>query len=215
MAEPRLYGYYRSSAAYRVRIALNLKGVSVAQVPVHLRKGEQKSASYLAKNPQGLIPWFEDDHVALGQSLAIIEYLEEAHPTPALLPADLALRAHTRELAYIVACDIHPLGNLRVLKKLHADYGTDSEGAAAWNRQWISLGFAALEAKTAQTAGRFAVGDTPTLADVCLVPQVYNARRYGLDLTPYPRLAAIDEACRALPAFAHAAPENQPDFEEG
>lgn len=215
MVEPRLYGYYRSSAAYRVRIALNLKGLHVAHVPVHLRKGEQQSAAYLAKNPQGLVPWFEDEHVALGQSLAIIEYLEEAHPTPALLPPDLALRAYTRELAYIIACDIHPLGNLRVLKKLHADYGMDTEGAAAWNRHWIALGLAAFEAKIARTAGRFAVGDTPGLADICLVPQLYNARRYGLDLTPYPRLVAIDATCRALPAFAQAAPENQPDFEEG
>lgn len=215
MAEPRLYGYYRSSAAYRVRIALNLKGLSVVHVPVHLRKGEQQGAAYRAKNPQAMVPWFEDDQIALGQSLAIIEYLEETHPTPALLPADHVLRAHARELAYIIACDIHPIGNLRVLKKLKADYGTESEGAAAWNRHWISLGFAAFEAKLGQTAGRFAVGDTPTLADICLVPQLYNARRFGLDLTPYPRLVAIDEAARALPEFAQAAPENQPDFEEG
>lgn len=215
MAEARLYGYYRSSAAYRVRIALNLKGLSVAHIPVHLRKGEQQDQAYLDRNPQGLVPWFEDEHIALGQSLAIIEYLEDAHPTPALLPADHVLRAHARELAYIIACDIHPIGNLRVLKKLKADYGTDTEGAASWNRHWISLGFAAFEAKVVHTEGRFAVGDTPTLADICLVPQLYNARRFGVDLTPYPRLSAIEAACRALPAFADAAPENQPDFEEG
>lgn len=215
MGEPRLYGYYRSSASYRVRIALNLKGLNVVHVPVHLRKGEQQDPAYLSKNPQAMVPWFEDDQIALGQSLAIIEYLEEAHPAPALLPADRILRAHTRALAYSIACDIHPIGNLRVLKKLKADYGTDSEGAAAWNRHWISQGFAAIEAILPQTAGRFAVGDMPTLADLCIVPQIYNARRFGLDLAPYPRLVAIDEAARAMPAFAQAAPENQPDFEEG
>lgn len=215
MGVPVLYGYYRSSAAYRVRLALSLKGLSVVHIPVHLRQNEQSGEAFTARNPQGLVPWFQDDTLSIGQSLAIIEYLEEAYPEPALLPKDKVLRAYTRELSYIIACDIHPLGNLRVLKKLSADYMETSEGQAGWNRHWMSLGFKAIEARLSQTAGTFAIGDTPSLADICIVPQLYNARRFGLDLTPYPRLAAVDAAARALPAFRSAAPENQPDFVEG
>lgn len=215
MAERSLYGYYRSSAAYRVRLALSLKGLSVEQIPVHLRKGEQHSAAYAARNLQALVPWFDDGQVALGQSLAIIEYLEEAYPKPPLLPKDLALRAYAREIACVIACDIHPLGNLRVLKKLAADYQETTEGQVAWNRHWMNVGFKAIESRLAHTAGRFAIGDTPGLADICIVPQLYNARRFGVDLAPYPRLVAIDAATRALPAFIAAAPENQSDFEEG
>lgn len=210
-----LYSYYRSSAAYRVRAALNLKGLSVEQVPVHLRQNEQRSEAYLALNPQGLVPWFQDGQIAFGQSLAIIEYLEETYPEPALLPKEASLRAYAREIAYIIACDIHPIGNLRVLKKLAADYKETAEGQAAWNRHWIDSGFVAIEARLAQTAGAFAVGDTPGLADICIVPQLYNARRFGVDLTPYPHLVAVDAAARALPAFMAASPENQPDFVEG
>jgi len=210
-----LYSYYRSSAAYRVRIALNLKGLSADLVPVHLRHGEQRGDAYRALNPAGLVPWFQDDRVAMAQSLAIIEYLEEVHHAPALLPAGLTNRAYAREIALTIACDIHPIGNLRVLDKLSADYGATPEGRAAWNRYWMAAGFAAIEARLARTAGRFAVGDAPTLADICIVPQVYNARRFGLDLAPYPILAAVDAAARELSAFIAAAPENQSDFEEG
>ncbi|WP_298285075.1 maleylacetoacetate isomerase [Acidocella sp.] len=211
----RLYSYYRSSAAYRVRIALNLKGLRAEIVPVHLRHGEQRGEAYRALNPAGLVPWFTDGTVALAQSLAIIEYLEEAHPAPALLPAGLANRAYAREIAHIIACDIHPIGNLRVLDKLSADHGATPEARAAWNRHWMAAGFGAIEARLEQTAGAFAVGDAPGLADLCIVPQLYNARRFGLDLSPYPRLAAVEAAARALPAFIKAAPEHQPDFEEG
>lgn len=210
-----LYSYYRSSAAYRVRAALNLKNLSAELVPVHLRQNEQRSEAYLAHNPQGLVPWFQDGDLAFGQSLAIIEYLDEAYPTPPLLPKDMSLRAYAREIASIIACDIHPIGNLRVLKKLAADYQETADGQAAWNRHWITLGFAAIESRLAQTAGTFAVGDAPSLADICIVPQLYNARRFGVDLAPYPHLLAVDAAARALPAFIAAAPENQPDFVEG
>lgn len=215
MGEMILYGYYRSSAAYRVRLALNLKGLDAMRVPVHLRKGEQRQEGFLGRNPQGLVPWFQENGLAFGQSLAIIEYLDEAHPLPTLLPQDLAARAYAREIAYVIACDIHPLGNLRVLKKLGADYKETQDGCAAWNRHWMDAGFKTIEARLSQTAGRFAVGDAPSLADICIVPQLYNARRFGVDLSAYPRLAAVDAAARALPAFAAAAPENQPDFEEG
>lgn len=215
MPEMTLYGYYRSSASYRVRLALNLKGLSAVHIPVHLRKGEQRQEGFLAHNPQGLVPWFENDQLALGQSLAIIEYLDEAYPSPPLLPSDLVARAYAREIACVIACDIHPLGNLRVLKKLGADYQETQEGCAAWNRHWMNIGFRAIESRLAQTAGLFAIGDTPGLADICIVPQLYNARRFGVDLSAYPRLQAVDAAARALPAFEAAAPQNQPDFEEG
>ncbi|MCF3945149.1 maleylacetoacetate isomerase [Acidiphilium sp. AL] len=214
MADPSLYGYFRSSAAYRVRIALNLKNVPAETVSVHLRKGEQRGGAHLALNPAGLVPvWREDDGFTLGQSLAIIEYLDELHPEPPLLPADPRLRAWTREIALTIACDIHPLGNLRVLERLTSEFGADAGARKLWYRHWMALGFTAIEARLAQTAGRHAVGDAPTLADICLVPQLYNARRFGLDLTLYPRLVAVDEAARALPAFAAAAPERQPDSE--
>jgi maleylacetoacetate isomerase len=216
MTDPTLYTYYRSSAAYRVRIALNLKELNITQIPVHLRKGEQRGEAFRALNPAGLVPLFAAaEGVLFGQSLAIIEYLEEAYPTPALLPAGLVNRAYAREIAATIACDVHPLGNLRVLDKLSSDYGATTEGRAAWNRHWMTAGFAAIEARLAHTAGNFAIGDMPGLADICIVPQLYNARRFSCDLTPYPRLTAVDAAARALPAFITAAPENQPDFEEG
>jgi maleylacetoacetate isomerase len=214
MDAPRLYGYFRSSAAYRVRIALNLKGLAVEPAFVHLRRGEQRNAAYSALNPAALVPvWRESESFTVSQSLAIIEYLEEAHPKPPLLPTDPRQRAYVREIALTVACDIHPVGNLRVLDKLTADYAADGEARAAWNRHWIAIGFEAIESRLAETAGLYAVGDQPTLADICIVPQVYNARRVALDLSSFPRIAAVDAAARALPAFAAAAPENQLDAE--
>jgi maleylacetoacetate isomerase len=210
--EPCFYGYWRSSAAYRVRIALNLKGISAKQISVGLVAGEQRGPGHRARNPAGLVPvWQEADGFTLAQSLAIIEYLDELYPEPPLQPPDVRLRAWCREIAYTIACDIHPIGNLRVLEKIAADYGALHEDRAAWNRHWIAIGFDAIEARLASSAGHYAIGEAVSLADICLVPQVYNARRFGLDLAPYPRIVAVDEAARALPAFANAAPEVQPD----
>jgi maleylacetoacetate isomerase len=214
MSDARLHGYFRSSAAYRVRIALNLKGRAAAHTFVHLRKGEQRGEAHRALNQALLVPvWREEDGFTLSQSLAIIDYLDETHPEPPLLPADTRQRAYAREIALMVACDIHPIGNLRVLDKLTADFSIDDEARAAWSRHWIAVGFVAIEARLKETAGVYAVGDQPTLADLCLVPQVYNARRFALDLAPFPRILAVDEAARAHPAFAAAAPEAQPDAE--
>ena len=213
MVEPTLFGYWRSSAAYRVRIAANLKGVSYASAFVPLRKGEQRDASNLARNPAGLVPtWSEDDFV-LTQSLAILEYLDEIYPQPPLLPSTPRARAQAREIAQAIASDIHPVGNLRVLDKLTADFGADAAVRSAWNRHWMQLGFAAVERRLAQNAGAHAVGDHVTLADVCLVPQVYNARRFELDLAPFPTILRVDAAARALEPFQRAVPEAQPDAE--
>jgi maleylpyruvate isomerase len=212
LLEPCLFGYWRSSAAYRVRIALNLKAIAASQVPVQLQAGEQKSADYRALNPAGLVPlWREPDGFALAQSLAIIEYLDEKFPDPPLLPDDFRQKALCREIANTIACDIHPAGNLRVLEKLTADYGAGPEARAAWNRHWIAAGFDAIETRLAAMAGRHAIGDRISLADICLVPQVYNALRVGLDLAPYPRITAADAAARKLPAFMAAAPKAQAD----
>ena len=212
LLEPCLFGYWRSSAAYRVRIALNLKAIAASQVPVQLQAGEQKSADYRALNPAGLVPlWREPDGFTLAQSLAIIEYLDEKFPDPPLLPDDFRQKALCREIAYTIACDIHPAGNLRVLEKLTADYGAGPEARAAWNRHWIAAGFDAIETRLAAMAGRHAIGDRISLADICLVPQVYNALRVGLDLAPYSRITAADAAARKLPAFMAAAPETQAD----
>ncbi|MGI8569067.1 MAG: maleylacetoacetate isomerase [Methylocella sp.] len=208
LPEPCLFGYWRSSAAYRVRIALNLKRITARQVSVQLQLGEQTSDEHRARNPAGLVPvWRDADGFTLAQSLAIIDYLDEIYPNPPLLPNEPRQKAICREIAYTIACDIHPLGNLRVLEKLAADYGAGAGARAAWNRHWIGTGFCAIEARLAAIAGRHAAGDQITLADICLVPQVYNARRAGLDLAPYPRIAAADAAARALSAFAQAAPE--------
>ena len=211
----RLYTYWRSSSAYRVRIALNLKGLDWESVPVHLVRdgGEQHRPGYRAVNPQGLVPALEDGELTLTESLAIIEYLEETRPEPALLPADPAGRARVRSLALLVACSIQPLNNLGVLQYLGAAAGLDQEGRDQWYRHWVSAGFDALETRLARepATGRFCHGDTPGLADCCLVPQVYNARRYGCDLGPYPTIARIDAECAKLEAFSAAAPEQQPD----
>jgi maleylpyruvate isomerase len=214
LPEPCLFGYWRSSAAYRVRIALNLKRITARQVAVDLQAGEQKGEEHRARNRAGVVPvWRDADGFTLAQSLAIIEYLDEIYPDPPLLPNDPRQKALCREIANTIACDIHPIGNLRVLEKLAADYGAGDAARAAWKRHWIGTGtgFGAIEARLAAIAGRHAVGDAITLADICLVPQVYNARRFGLDLAPFPRIVAADAAAREQPAFAAAAPEAQPD----
>jgi maleylacetoacetate isomerase len=210
-----LHGYFRSSAAWRVRIALGLKGIAHAKAFRHLRKGEQSAPEYRALNPQGLVPALEvAGHGVLTQSLAILEWLEEAHPGPALLPADPWGRARVRALAQIVACDIHPIQNLRVLQYLGREMGQTQPAIEAWARHWIGLGLDAVEARLAEAAtGRFCHGDAPGLADCCLVPQLGNARRFGLDLSPWNRVLAVEAACNALPAFRDAAPERQPDAE--
>ena len=213
----KLYDYFRSSAAYRVRIALELKGVKPDERTfVHLRMGNQRAQDYLALNPQGLVPALalDDGHV-LTQSLAIIEYLEETHPEPPLLPAEPAARARVRTIALSIACEIHPLNNLRVLNYLIGTLGVAKEQKDGWYRYWIDVGFEALERTLARDAatGRFCHGDRPTLADVCLVPQLANARRFAIDLSPYPTLTRIEAECTALPAFAAAAPARQPDAE--
>ena len=218
----KLYGYFRSSAAYRVRIALNLKGLDHEHVCVHLRRhgGEQLGEAYAAINPQHLVPALavadgSGGEVALIQSLAILEYLEEVAPKPPILPADPLGRARVRGLAEAVACDIHPLQNLRVLKYLTGPLGIAEADKTAWAAHWIGAGFTAIEAllEGSPDTGRFCHGEAPTLADICLVPQVYNARRFALDLAPYPTIRRVEAACLDLPAFDAARPENQPDAE--
>ena len=209
-----LHGYYRSSAAFRVRIALALKGLAADQVFHHLRRGEQRLPDYLALNPQGMVPALEADGALLTQSLAIIEYLDETAVGPALLPADPLGRARVRALAQMVACDIHPIDNLRVLNYLRHDLGQDEAAVARWYNHWIAAGFDAIEQRLAEPeTGQFMHGDTPTLADICLVPQVFNAGRFALDLAPSPRIRRVYAAAMALPAFAQAAPAQQPDAE--
>ena len=207
-----LYGYSLSSAVYRVRIALALKGIKTVSVTKQLRRGEHRQKDYLKINPQGLVPALGlEDGTVLTQSLAIIEYLEETHPQPALLPAEPRARARVRSLCQLIACDIHPLNNLRVLQYLESPLGVAQGARDEWYRHWVASGFAALEDTLGRDAarGRFCFGEHPGMADVCLVPQLYNARRYSVDLTAYPRLVAIDAACGELPAFASAAPEKQ------
>jgi maleylacetoacetate isomerase len=211
----KLYTYFRSSAAYRTRIALNLKGLHYEALPVNLRApvSAQRSSEYLALNPEGLVPMLEVDGQVIRQSLAIIEYLEEAHPSPPLLPRTALERAQVRALTCAIACDIHPLNNLRVLQYLRAPLGHADAEVNAWYGHWIARGFQALEAQVAHSSGdgRHMFQDTVTLADVCIVPQMYNARRQQCDVAPYPRLRAICEHLESLPAFARAAPEAQPD----
>jgi maleylpyruvate isomerase len=211
----QLYTYFRSSAAYRVRIALNLKGLQAEQVYVHLRKGDQKAADYLKLNPQGVVPTLVDGNAAIGQSLAIIEYLDEVHPQPALLPFDPVARARVRQLALLVACEIHPLNNLKVLNYLTGDMGLGEDKRLEWYRHWIDEGLTALEDLLASSpdTGAFCHGDSPGLVDVCLVPQIYNARRFDIDIAPWPTVARINENCLGLDAFAAAAPDVQPDAE--
>jgi len=212
----KLYDYFRSSAAYRVRIALNLKGLTPAREFVHLRRNVQRSDDYLALNPQGLVPVLvTDGGEVLTQSLAIIGYLDDIHPDPPLLPAAAADRARVRGIALEIACDIHPLNNLRVLQYLKNTLGVSEEQKDAWYRYWIDVGLEALETRLARdtATGRYCHGDAPTLADICLVPQLANARRMNIDVAPFPTLIRIDAACNNLPAFADAAPAKQPDAE--
>jgi maleylpyruvate isomerase len=213
----KLYNFFRSSASYRVRIALNLKGLDYEQAPIHLRRGggEQLDRAYRAINPQALVPALEDDGRILTQSLAIIEYLEERYPKPPLLPSDAAERAVVRSMALLIACEVHPIQNLRVLNHLKNDHKQSDDDTIRWARHWIDLGLSALEQMviSASKQGEFCFGETPTLADLCLVPQLANARRFGVDLSAYPKLLAIEATCMSLPAFANAAPEQQPDAE--
>ena len=213
----KLYTYFRSSAAYRVRIALNLKGLSYQAVPVHLLKGggEQHQEEYRRINPSGLLPAFQDDWITLTQSMAIIEYLEEAHPTVPLLPQDAPGRARVRELAQIIGCDIHPINNLRVLSYLVKQLGLSEQAKTEWYRHWVIEGFQSLEAHLARDpgAGPFCHGDRPTIADCYLVPQVFNAQRFDIDVAAFPNIARINALCTDLPAFKAAHPSRQPDAE--
>ena len=212
----KLYTYFRSSAAFRVRVALNLKGLAYEPRFVHLPKGEHREASYGAVNPQGLVPTLElDDGRRLAQSMAIIEYLDERHPRPALIPSEAMARARVRSLAQLVACEIHPLNNLRALQYLRKQLGQNEEQVGAWYRHWIAEGFAKLEAELsgAKDPGRFCHGDSPTMADCCLVPQVFNAKRYEFDAQRYPTTMRVFEECMKLDAFDRAQPSKQPDAE--
>ncbi len=212
----KLYGYARSSAAFRVRIALNLKGLAHEDGFVDLRRGEQTAADFLALNPQGLVPALVDGDLVLTQSPAILEYLDEKWPEPPLLPATPAERARVRALALVVACEMHPLNNLRVLNYLTDDLGLDKADRLKWYRHWIATGLSALEALTADhpATATFCHGERPTIADICLVPQIFNAKRFDCPLDPYPTLTRISDTCLALPAFDQAQPSKQPDWVE-
>jgi maleylpyruvate isomerase len=208
----KLHGYFRSSASYRVRIALNLKGVNAEHLPHHLRKGEQCAPAYLAINPQGLVPALEDANAILTQSLAIIEWLDETHPAPPLLPKDPLRRAKVRAFAMALACDTHPVQNLKVLVRLR-QLGLPEQEVTEWAAWANREGLSACETLIAAEPGPFCFGATPTTADLCLVPQLANARRFGVDLTAYPRLLKAEAAAKSLKAFADAAPDRQPDAE--
>jgi maleylacetoacetate isomerase len=211
----RLYTYFRSGTSHRVRIALNLKGLAYKPVHVHLAKGEQRQEGYLALNPQGLLPLLEDGKARISQSLAIIEYLERTRPEPPLLSEDPVDQARVRSLALVCACEMHPLNNLRALKYLQDPLGLDQAMCDAWCRHWMEEGFAALERRLASApeTGCFCHGDRPTLADVCLVPQVASSKRWGTGLGPYPTVRGIYNACLEIEAFVRAMPANQPDAE--
>jgi maleylacetoacetate isomerase len=212
----KLIGYFRSSAAFRVRIALNLKGITVEHASRHLRRGEQSSPDYVAINPQKLVPaMILDTGEVLTQSMAILEYLEETHPAPPLLPSDPIGRARVRSLALIPTADIHPIQNLRVMAYLREKYEQSEEGAFAWSRHWIETGFDAYEASVVKDrrTGLYSHGDQPTMADMCLVPQVFNAARFKVDMKRYPTIQRINDTCMKHPAFDAAQPSKQPDAE--
>ena len=210
----KLYTYFRSSASFRVRIALNLKGVKYEPVFLHMPRGEHRDSAYQRVNPQALLPTLElDDGTRLTQSLAIIEYLDEKHPQPRLVPQEALARARVRALALLVACEIHPLNNLRVLQHLKRELGQSQEQIDTWYRHWIADGLAKLEAELAGNKGKFCYGDAPTMADCCLVPQIFNAKRYNSDLSPYPTTMRVFEHCMKLEAFDRAQPSKQPDAE--
>jgi maleylacetoacetate isomerase len=204
-----LHDYYRSSASYRVRIALNMKGIAYESRTVNLLDAEQKSAAYRALNPQGFVPMLEIDDRRITQSLAIIAYLDQTRPKPRLLPRDPADQAHVRALALTIACDIHPLNNLRVLKYLSGPLHLQEEARDKWYAHWVTEGFQALETMAKKRAGSFLFGNSPTMADVCLVPQMYNARRFNVPVDAYPTLVRADSSANALPAFADAHPDRQ------
>lgn len=212
-----LHNYFRSSSSYRVRIALNLKGLPCQYVPVHLNRdgGEQFRPGFKAMNPQGLVPVLSDGDVNVSQSLAILDYLEEKYPHPPLMPVSIEDRAHVRQLALSIACEIHPLTNLRVLKFITGGMGLTEEARMIWIRHWTEMGLSALEQELSRAGrrGRFCFGDTPTIADCCLVPQLFNAQRFGIDLTPYPTLLKINAECQKLPEFERAHPSRQADAE--
>lgn len=206
-----LHGYWRSSAAYRVRIALNLKGLAYDQVAYDLRKNDQRAPAYLELAPHGLVPALDTGMGRVIESLAILEWLEDVAPQPPLLPVELQGRAMVRAMAALIACDIHPLNNLRVLRDLRARFGADQAAVDGWAGHWIVQGFTALETLIAEHGRGFAYGETPTLADCCLVPQVYSAERFKVDVQAFPRIRAAAERARALPAFQDAHPDRQPD----
>lgn len=212
---PKLYEYWRSSAAYRIRLALRLKGIDYEHVAISLAQGESehRADDYRALNPQMLVPFFDDGTVATGQSMAILEYLEEAYPTVPLLPADAMSRTQVRSFSLSICCDIHPLNNLRVLQYLKGPLAVDDDQFSAWYAHWIHEGFASAEqfAREHSTDGTFVFGESATLADVCLIPQAYNARRFNVSLDAYPALVGIIEACDSLPEFKASMPEAQPD----
>ncbi|ALK98162.1 maleylacetoacetate isomerase [Massilia sp. WF1] len=213
----KLYTYFRSSAAYRVRIALNLKGLQYDAIPVHLLRGggEQLQEQYRSINPSGLVPAFQDDYITLTQSIAILEYLEDAHPQVPIMPKDATERARVRELAQIIACDIHPVNNLRVLRYLVHELGISEEKKNEWYRHWLVSGLDVLEKHLARdpSSGPLCHGRTPTIADCLLVPQVFNAQRHGIDVSGYTNISRINAQCVQIPAFIAAHPSNQPDAE--
>ncbi|ENU30168.1 maleylacetoacetate isomerase [Acinetobacter sp. NIPH 1852] len=209
----KLYSYFRSSAAYRVRIALNIKQLAYETQPIHLVKNEQQQADYQALNPSQLVPTLVDADQTLLQSISILEYLEEAYPEVALLPKNIAERAKVRAFSQAIACDIHPLNNLRVLKYLQQDLSLSDQQKSNWYQHWMLLGFQSLEAQLQDSNGQVCFGTQATFADCCLIPQVYNAKRFKIDLTAFPKIESIYQHCLTLPAFLHAAPEQQPDWE--